>query len=335
MPGLYEADAAVLRKDYGDELFVVESHEIPKLRLLSTGSRMTQMLQDWESQTRSRTGHSGVKDGEPVTTFNSQGQVAMIAYGTHQRESWKVSKVAGMVPTAGVKDQVKHQRKEALKRLREKMERSIGGTQEMQRGSSTLDYNHRGAFAWLNSSLQSVQAVDSSVMPASGSVHTGTLAALTPTAFETMVEVAATQAGHSVNLQGFAGPKLKGAMSAWAQKTDFVASTAQALQSFNINQSEKKLVRMVNTFEFDHGMVEVMPDYNLCCDSDDGSDSAYTPYSGLFLDMSRWTKRFMQNVSEFELPDDGSGTSGYVDVLWMLKCGLPAGNLAVYTNAAS
>jgi hypothetical protein len=335
MPGLYEADAAVLRKDYGDELFVVESHEIPKLRLLSTGSKMTQMLQDWEAETRSRIGFAGVKDGEAVTSFNSQTQVPMVAYGTHQRESWKVTKVAGKVPTAGVKDQVKHQRKEALKRLRESMERSIGGTQEMQRGTSTLEYTHRGAFAWLIASLQSVQTVDSSVMPASGSVHTDPLDELSATDFETMVEVAATQAGRAVSLQGFAGPKLKTAMSAWAQKTDFVATTAQALQSFNINQSEKKLVRMVNTFEFDHGMVEVMPDYNLCCDSTTGEDSTYTPYSGLFLDMNNWKKRFLQNVSEFDLPDDGSGTSGYADVLWMLKCGLPAGNLAVYTALAT
>ena len=43
----------------------------------------------------------------------------------------------------------------------------------------------------------------------------------------------------------------------------------------------------------------------------------------------------MQNVMEFELPDDGSGKAGYVDVMWMLKCGLPAGQLAVYTNAAA
>lgn len=334
MPGMYEADAAVLRKDYGDELFVVESHEIPKLRLLPTGSRMSQMLQDWEAETRSRIGFKGVKDGQPVTDYNSQAQVAMVAYGTHMRESWKVTKVAGMVPTAGVRNQVNHQRKEALKRLRESMERSIGGTQEMQRGTSTLEYTHRGAFAWLIAALQSVQAVDSSVMPDSGCIHSAALSGLTADAFEVMVEAAATQKGSAVMLQGFAGPKLKSHMSAWAQKAT-VSSTIQALQQFNINQSEKKLIKMVNTFEFDHGIVEVMPDYNLCCDSETGADSAYTPYSGLFLDMSLWKKRFLQNVSEFDLPDDGSGTHGYADVLWMLKCGLPAGNLAVYSNAAS
>lgn len=331
MPGLYEADAAVLRKDYGDELYVVESHEIPKLRLLKTGSKMTQMLQDWEAETRSRIGFAGVMDGEAVSTYNSQTQVPMVAYGTHQRESWKVTKVAGSVPTAGVKDQVKHQRKEALKRLRESMERSIGGIQEMQRGTNLLEYTHRGAVAWLNASLQSVQAVDSSIMPDAGCIHTGTMAALTSDAFETMVETAATQAGHAVNLQGFAGAKLKSTMSAWGQKVD-VSDNTQALQSFNINVSEKKLVKMVNTFEFDHGIVEVMPDYNLCCTAATGADSAYTPYSGLFLEMGKWEKRFLQQVSEFDLPDDGSGTSGYADVLWMLKCGCPAGNLLVYSN---
>lgn len=335
MAGLFEADQAVPIKDYGEELYVVQSHEIPKLRLMGKDPKtMTQMLQDWEAESRSRVAFNGIKDGEDVGSYNGQAAKAMVAYGTHQRESWKVTKVMSNTLTAGIKDQVKHQRKEALKRLREAMERNIGSAQEMQRGSSSADYNQRGAFAWLNSALQSVQAVDAALMPAAGAVHTGTLAALTPSAFENMIQAAATQVGHAVSLKGFAGASLKSHMSDWGQKLT-VTSTQAALQSFNIAASEKRLLKMVNTFEFDAGLVEVMPDYNLVCDPTDGTDTAFTPFSGLFLDMEVWKKRYMQKVTEFELPDLGGGPRGYSDVLWMLKCGMPAGQCVAYISAAS
>jgi len=334
MPGMFEADQAVPVKDYGEELYVVESHEVPKLRLMAAGDPMTQMLQDWEAETRGRIAFTGVADGADVTEYNKQAQLPLVAYGTHQRESWKVTKVAGKTPTAGVKNQVKHQRKEALKRLREAMERSIGGTQEMQRGTAAVGYNHRGAFAWINDALQSVQTVDDSLKTAAGCIHTGTLAALTAAVFEGMVQAAATQVGAAVNLKGFAGPALKSHMSDWTQKLT-VTSTENALQSFNIAASEKRLLKMVNTFEFDAGTVEVMPDYNLACDPTTGADTVYTPLSGLFLEMSRWTKRYMQQVTEFELPDLGGGPRGYADVMWMLKCGLPAGQLVAYISAAA
>lgn len=332
MAGMYEADQAVPIKDYGEELYVVESHEVPKLRLMAAGDKMTQMLQDWEAETRGRIGFAGVADGADVSSYSHQAALALIAYGTHQRESWQVSKVASKTPTAGVKDQVKHQRKEALKRLRESMERSIGGAQEMQRGTSVAAYTHRGAFAWLNSALQSVNVVDASLRPAAGCLHTGTLAALTADAFEAMIQAAATQCGCAVNLKGFAGAALKSHMSGWGQKVPVTSASEAALQSFNINASEKRLLKMVNLFEFDAGTVEVMPDYNLVCSDSTGADTAYTPYSGLFLDMSKWTKRYLQNVTEFELPDLGGGPRGYADVLWMLKCGVPSGQCAVYSN---
>ena len=338
MAGLYEADQAVPVKDYGDELFVVQSHETPKMRLMGTGSKMTQMLQEWEAESRQRVGFSGVKDGEAIAAYNAQTAKAMIAYGSYLREAIKVTKVMSLTSTAGIKDQWKHQRIEALKRIREAMERQFGSTVEMQRGASNAEYNQRGAFAWLIASLQSVNAVDSSLMPASACIHTAALSALDADAFEDMIAAAAAQVGHAVNLQGFVGPTLKSHMSSWGQKATLVdvsGSSVHALQQFSIAASEKRLIKMVNTFEFDHGTVEVMPDYNLACDSTTGADSAYTPYSGLFLDMEVWKKRFLQPVSEWELPDDATGKRGYVDVLWMAKCGMPAGQMAVYTNAAS
>jgi len=336
MPGIYEADQAVPVKDYGEELYVVQSHEVPKLRLIGEDSnKMTQMLQDWEAESRSRLGFAGVKDGADVSAYNGQTAVAMVAYGTHQRESWMVTKVMSKTTTAGIKNQVKHQRTEAMKRLREVMERSVGSAQEMQRGTSAAEYNHRGAFCWLNHALQSVQAVDASLQLASGCIHTGTTAALTEAAFEAMVSAAATQVGHAVSLKGFVGSTLKSSMSDWGKKIPVTQATEQALQSFNINVSEKRLLKMVNTFEFDDGLVETMVDYNLVCDPSTGADSAYTPLSGLFLDMSRWKKRYMQNVTEFALPDLGGGPRGYADVVWMLKCGLPAGQMVVYSASAT
>lgn len=340
MPGLFEGafgdgDRAIPILNHDERLFQVEAHKNPLTAIIGQDSEMaTNSLQDWEIEKEGVIPLSGVMDGEDVSGFTSQGLDSLEGYVGYMRESWMVTKVGGLTKSAAVKDQVTYQRKKALERLKRKIERVIGSGIEMSRGNKTTPYMTRGAFAWMISSLQTLtaKAVPAAFMPAAAAVHTAALSNLDGAAFEAMLKAAATQKLDAVNLFGVAGLTLKSQMSGWTQKVAYDATPDQQLVSYNGNIADKKFVKMVNTFEFDAGVVEVAMSQNLCYDAA-GLPTAYTPRSGLFLDLEMWKKRYMQQVKEYELPNMGGGQRGYADVIMMLKCGCPAGQCAVYASS--
>lgn len=254
----------------------------------------------------------------------------------HLRETWKVTKVGGLVKSAGVKDQVGYQRKKAYERLIRKIERVLGSGIEMARGSKTVPYMTRGAFTWMIPSLQTLaaKAVPVEFQAPTAALHTGTLDSLTADGFEAMLNAASEQKLDALNLVGQVGLSLKSKMSGWTQKVDYGAGTDLALQNYTMPIADKKLLKMVNTFEFDAGVVEVMLNQNLCYDAA-GAKTDFSTRSGIFMDLEVWKKRYMQHVKEYELPQLGGGSSGYADSILMLKCGCPAGQVAVYTDSDS
>lgn len=342
MPGLFEGafgdnDRAVPILEHDERLFQVEAHKNPLTAMIGQDSEMaTNALQDWEIEKEGVIPLAGVMDGEDVTSFNSQSLDSLESYVAHLREPWMVTKIGGMTKSAAVKDQVTYQRKKALERLKRKIERVLGSGIEMARGNKTTPYMTRGAFAWMVASLQTLtgKTVPTDYMPPTAAVHTGTLTALDADAFEAMLTAASNQKLDSLSLFGVAGLGLKSHMSAWTQKVDYDATPNQQLVSYNASVMDKRFVKMVNTFEFDAGIVEVMLNQNLCYDAA-GAATDYTTRSGLFLDLEVWKKRYMQQVKEFELTDGGGGRRGYADAILMLKCGCPAGQVAVYSSSDS
>jgi hypothetical protein len=97
-------------------------------------------------------------------------------------------------------------------------------------------------------------------------------------------------------------------------------ATAQALQSYNLTAADKALVQIVNTFEFDAGVVTTIPNFNLARDIDTGAATAYSPRSGLFVDMSMWNFAALQGYENADLPDLGGGPRGYIDVVYLIRC---------------
>lgn len=339
MAGLFEGafgdgDRAVPVLEHDEKLFQVEAHKHPLTALIGADSEIAQnSLQDWEIEKEGVVPLTGVMDGEDVTTFNSQDLGSLESYIAHLRESWKVTKVGGLVKSAAVKNQVDYQRKKAYERLLRKIERVLGSGIEMARGNKTTDYMTRGAFAWMIPALQTLaaKAVPAEFQAPAAALHTGALSGLDAAAFEAMLNAAAEQKLDALSLFGQVGLTLKSQMSGWTQKVDTVAEITQ-IQNYNGNIADKKLLKMVNTFEFDAGVVDVALNQNLCYNAA-GEKTDYTARSGLFIELEMWKKRYMQHVKEYELPNLGGGENGYVDVLLMLKCGCPAGQMAVYTNS--
>ena len=87
----------------------------------------------------------------------------------------------------------------------------------------------RGAFLWLANAEQSVYPVPASYRPAAACAYSSTLAALTETAFITMLEAAYKARNGKLDLDGFVGIELKGRMDNWTARDTEASASAYPL----------------------------------------------------------------------------------------------------------
>jgi hypothetical protein len=336
MPGMYEINQPMKREELGDEIFAVESHQTPFLRLVPKGSQPNQMLDSWPVQEYPRQAFGGTVDGYDVDTYNSTTREEIEGACQWILQSWKVAKLANLTVAAGVgRNEKARQMRDALLLLNKKLERLFLSANDLQVAAGETPYETRGALSWLQVAAQTTKPVPADFRPPSACVHATALSNLTPDAFEDLLEAAANKKMAPVDLTGIVGIKLKSHMSYWGQKATVSGDTQVALQNFSLNASDKRLISIVDRFEFDAGTVEVVPSWYLACDPDTGEDTDYTPRSGIFVETAMWEKRFLQNVeSVIETPKSG-GPRGYHDCVVSLACKNPLGQVMVYTDSDS
>jgi hypothetical protein len=338
MPGMYEQQQPMKREELGDEIFNVESHETPFLRLLPKGDTPNQMLAEWPVQAYPRRGFKGVVDGYDVDEYNKTTREKVQAYSQWLMESWMVSKLANVTNAAGVqRNERAKQATDALLLLNKKLERLYLSNQETAAEAGAAQaYETRGALRWLQTAAQATLPVPADFRPPAGCVHTGALSTLTPTVLETMLETASRAKLAPVDLTGFVGIKLKSRMSTWGQKVladqSAAASTTIVTQQYNLNAADKRLIHVIDEFIFDAGRVKTIPTYYLACDPETGEDTDYTSRSGIFVDIGMWEKRFLQMVESVVEPPKSGGPRGYHDVITLLACKNPLGQCMVYSD---
>ncbi len=334
MPGMYESDQSIKKQPVGG-IHNVKSKETPFLRLLKSGPAPKQMLDEWQNETYDDTGLGGKMDGTDVSEFNKQGRVTLQTYGIWQDEPWMVSKLANVTEIVGMgKTEKARQKMHASIKLKLKVERTGLSQMEAQaQVKPSKEYRTRGAFTWLSPTAQSVLPVPDGFRP--GAEFSGSLDGLTPSAFEALLYQAAIEKGGPVTLEGFVGLLLKRKMSLWAQRDTDASATAQALQNYNLQAGDKQLIQIVNRFEFDAGVVTTIPNFNLAHDIATGAATAYSPRSGLFLDMSMWNFATLQGYESADLPNLGGGPRGFVDVIYLFRCLNALGQFRVLSNADS
>ena len=336
MGGMYEVDQPMKREDLGNVIFIAESEKTPFSRLIKRGARPKQMLGSWPVQAYPRRKFSGTMDGVDISTFNSTTRQDIEAYAMLMRtEGWLVSRLAKITDAAGVNrnEKAKQMADDGLI-LAQMIERNMLSNVDTQAQSGqNTPYRSRGAFSWLASAEQSTKPVPADFRPSTNSRYTDALADLTPALFEGLLESAATEKRAPVDLDGFCGLALKRQMSTWAQRDTEASATDQALVTYNLNASEKKLMQVVDFFEFDAGMVRTLLSFYLRCTEATGEDSDYTTRSGLFLDMSMWEVGFMDQPAAYMAKDEGGGPRGYHDAVYVTKCLNPLGQVVVETDS--
>jgi len=331
MPGMYEKDQTIKKQPVGG-IHNVKSEETPLLRLLPSGPKPKGMLDEWQNETYDDTPLTGNMDGKDTTKFNKQGRVTLQAYGMWQDEPWMVSKLAEVTEIVGMAQESARQKRHSSVKLKLKVERSCASQMTTQAESGAdKEYRIRAMFDWLSPDAQSVLPVPAGFRP--GSEYTGALASLTPSAFEALLYQAASEKSAPVTLTGFVGMLLKRQMSLWGQLDSSAGATDKALTSYNLNASDKKLMQIINRFEFDAGTVTTIPNFNLAHDITTGAATAYSSRSGLFVDPRMWNLGFMQGYEAATLPNLGGGPRGFIDVIYLLRCLNALGQFRVLTNS--
>jgi len=269
-------------------------------------------------------------DGTDIDEFSSTNRDKLSGYAMWLiTEGWMASKLATLTATAGVggkKEAAKQAMDDGiiLARMIEKQLLSSMDTQA-ESGAST-PYQSRGVFSWLSPSAQTTLPVPEDYRPASACRYTGAVADYTDTAIEAQLAAAAAAKLAAVDLTLFAGLTLKRKMSTWGQRlTDEGSKTA--ILAMNQDAKDRRLLEVIDFFEFDAGKVRAIPTWHLLCDSETGAATDSTLRSGAGVDMSMWKLRFLQKPTAWRDPQKSGGPRGYHDAVYSLECGNPLGQI--------
>jgi hypothetical protein len=334
MPGMYETDVPLKLLEMGDTIFIAESEKTPFSRLVKRGKKPAEMLSEWPCQIYEDAAFTGTLDGTDISTFSHTTRQKLSGYGMLLRTGgWQVTRLAQLIRAAGIKSEKAKQAADDAIGLARMMEKQLLSTLDTRAESGGDTYRSRGAFSWLSSDAQSVLPVPSDFRPASGCHYTSALASFAASSMETMLEAMATAKKGPVDLAGYVGIKLKVQMSGWAQRHVEDINTAQALTRYNLNANEKKILRVVDFFQFDAGLVHTFAHWYLAHTEGTGASTDYTSRSGLFLDMDMWELNFLQAPTAWQVEDQGGGPRGFHDAVYILKCLNPLGQGYVYTNS--
>lgn len=328
MPGMFDATKPLPIPEIGKNIINVQSDKVPFLRLIKKGSMPNQMLASWPVELYPDRGFVGTLDGVDHSTYTHFSREKLEAYAMLLRtEGVLVTKIAQLTTDAGV-DRKKEIAKQILqdgKILAQMMERSLLSNLDMAVESGATPYRSRGLLSWLSTTAQGVKPVHASFRPAAAAVTATALASWTDIAVEAQLEAMAIQKKAPVDLKCFTGLKGKRAMSLWGQKVTADADLVAVTTNYNIDAKEKRLLQIIDKFEFDSGVFYSLLSFYLHCDESTGAASASSSRSAAFVDTSMWEISYLQEPMAFSNPDLGAGPRAYHDVVFMLKCLNPMG----------
>lgn len=331
MAGLYEADIVSKKLDKADAIIRAYDNQAHFLATVKRGKPLKDVMAMWTVDELGDPVNPATAEGADATgTPSHHAQIPL--YGRAEifrSERWMVTRTAEAVEATDVIDEVVRQRMKKEETFLLSIERALLSFQEAVASGTRKT---RGLMQWANSSAQSVDPVDSGLRPTSAMRHTTALDALTETVFKNMLGAARDQLRQKPVLVGKVGWRLKSHMTAWGKVLDLGDAEA-ALQRYNVNAAEKKLMSMIDFFEFDTGSVRTMISDYLACDTTTLAETDYTPRSGIFYMPDRVSMRWLRPIEHYEQDDEGGGRRGYYEGEGMLQVQSPQGFLTVYTDA--
>jgi hypothetical protein len=337
MAGIYEKNQIGKREDLSDVLSCIVAEETPFTSMLTKEGKPSNKIMNYQVSRFPDRAFDGVLDGDDVATYNDQKPRGLLtAVQQKFREAWFVSDFADEATVAGLpKGEVGEQKANALINLKFAIEGRLLSNEECSvDDGATVANETRGAVMWLSATAQTLYPVDSNFRTPAASRHAAALSGLTEAAFQALLASAWTKRRGAATLDGFVGITLKRLFDNWSSLTDAGAAFATfPVRTWSQSVESKSLVKVIDILKFSEATVRLHPSAYIGKASGTGADSAYTPNSGLFLDMGMWSLAWMRKPGLYELENKGGGPRGYADAIVGLKCKNPLGEVLVWANA--
>jgi hypothetical protein len=336
MAGIYEKDQVGKREDLADILSCVVAEETPFTSMLAKEGKPSNKIMNFQAKRYPDRAFAGVLDGADVAAYNDQAPRALLTAVCQKFvEPWMVSDFGDEAVIAGLpKGEKGEQKAAALINLKFAIEaRLLSATECSVDNGSSVPNATRGAINWLLDTAQATYPVDSNFRTPAACRYTGALASLTEAAFQNLLAAAWTSRRGAGVLDGFVGITLKRVFDNWSSLTDAGSAFATfPVRTWNQNAESKALVKVIDILKFSEATVRLHPSAYIAKTVGTGADSAYTPRSGLFLDMAMWKLAWTRKPRLVDLEDKGGGPRGFADAILGLKCFNPLGQALVYAS---
>ncbi len=314
MPAGNEAALVGKIQNIKDSITQIEAEATPVLAMIGKGSAVTNSLFSSIAESLDNVPSTGVMDGAAATNPETTEQVEIFGCVQHFRREWGVTKRRALTAAAGQgRNTAGHQRMLAITYLNRIMEQVILSNQNCTPQTGGTPWLTRGMFSGLSSTTQGgTIPVPASQRPSTANNYTSTLASFDELAVTTMLSSMFSEKKSALDLMGACGRDLKAAFDTFTNYQP-ASITGNTRILWNGGKADK-FTKVVRTIETSFGTINLFISEFLYRDLTTGEPtSGYSRKSGLFFDPSLWELRFMQPISNTNLPEDGSGPKGFID----------------------
>lgn len=338
MAGLYDADKKLPMPGYMKGVLNAVNMRAAFLYLIPHGPAIPSRKATWGVDMPNRQGDpTGAEGSDKTDGFEKHVPEELECYAQRvESRGWKVTDLSNVTDTFMVKGKqspAEQQAKDAANGLMAVQNLLLGNqdTASAKTADDGMDRT-RAAFCWLDSTAQGVLPVPATVRPETSQNYTGSLAAFTEAVFMEALRVAGEQIEQDVDLVGYVGSLLAQHMANWNAIVPVTAATEASTRMVTSKQDEKRIIKKVQFFDYEGASVKTILQRRLACDSD-GAKTAYTPRSGLFLNMQHWVLEWLEPWHHFPLLDQGGGPRGFHKGWVRLVCKCPLGQVRAYIGS--
>lgn len=338
MSAMYETNQVGKRQEILPDVFNIESDATPLLSMLKVGKEPAASLMTWQAEVFPAVASTGVLDGTAVSSYNRVDRYLLTGCTQQFRQAWAVTTRAENTQIAGVPDEAGRQMMLAMLLLKRQIEQQISSTDDCAVENGGTPWTTRGAFEWIKATAQSTYPVDAALRNDANAIHTGSVIAstLTQAAFQALLAAAYGEKRQSLDLDLICGASLKGTIDSYTEIWPLASTTNQPMARYNHGDGTT-YEKVVDVLRFSFGTVRTHLSTFLAVTTSTGAATAYSPCSGLGLDLSQWDIGYMANgkPANVNLPPDGSGKRGFVEAFAGLRCRNNRGQIKILSNSAS
>ena len=330
---LFEKDQVGKRESLADLIANIEPEACPASSMMAKRKKPNQAVHDWQLKQYPRRSINGVRDGVDVTDHTHTTRERVHAVAQKIWDNPGISDFADEAEVAGLsKGEMAEQIADSLVLCKRIIEGRVLSNEEcsLDNGVNTANET-RGLGKWIDSAAQAQYPVPAEFRTPAGQIFTNPLDEFTETAFNAMMQQAFISRKGPSHLHAFVGIKLKAQISGFSRYDDTVANKTN-VRTFNQDAKSKAVINCIDRLVTDQGEVDLHPVSFLMLNAD-GTDSAKTHRSGLFVDLKMVGLAYTRLPRVRRLEDRGGGPRAIVDAIFMLMCDNPLGHLKAEISA--